>query len=49
MVIQRVWENLGRSVSRVSKELSMSPKKVRRLLQHADVTAGTRRGRRSSN
>jgi tetratricopeptide (TPR) repeat protein len=37
MVILRVWQNLGRSVSRVSKELSISPKKVRRLLQKADA------------
>ena len=38
MVILRVWQNLGRSISRVSKELSISPKKVRRLLQKADAT-----------
>jgi tetratricopeptide (TPR) repeat protein len=37
MVILRVWQNLGRSVTRVSKELSISPKKVRRLLQQADA------------
>ncbi len=37
LVILRVWQNLGRSVSRVSKELSISPKKVRRLLQNADA------------
>lgn len=37
MVILRVWQNLGRNVSRVSKELSISPKKVRRLLQVADA------------
>ncbi len=37
LVILRVWQNLGRSVSRVSKELSISPKKVRRLLQKADA------------
>jgi tetratricopeptide (TPR) repeat protein len=37
LVILRVWQNLGRSVSKVSKELSISPKKVRRLLQKADA------------
>jgi tetratricopeptide (TPR) repeat protein len=37
MVILRVWQNLGRSVTRVSRELSISPKKVRRLLQKADA------------
>lgn len=42
LVILRVWENLGRSVSRVSKELSISPKKVRRLLQKADARYATR-------
>jgi tetratricopeptide (TPR) repeat protein len=35
MVIPRVWENLGRNVSRVSAQLSISPKKVRRLLRKA--------------
>jgi hypothetical protein len=35
IVIPRVWENLGRNVSRVSAQLSISPKKVRRLLQKA--------------
>ncbi|HTW81857.1 MAG TPA: tetratricopeptide repeat protein [Terracidiphilus sp.] len=35
MVIPRVWENLGRNVSRVSSQLSISPKKVRRLLRKA--------------
>lgn len=37
LVILRVWQNLGRSVTRVSRELSISPKKVRRLLQKADA------------
>jgi DNA-binding transcriptional regulator LsrR (DeoR family) len=42
LVILRVWQNLGRSVSRVSKELSISPKKVRRLLQKADTKNAVR-------
>ncbi len=33
IVIPRVWENLGKNVSRVSTQLSISPKKVRRLLR----------------
>jgi hypothetical protein len=33
LVIPRVWENLGRNVSRVSAQLSISPKKVRRLIR----------------
>jgi tetratricopeptide (TPR) repeat protein len=39
IVIPRVWENLGRNVSRVSTELSISPKKVRRLLWKARMKA----------
>jgi tetratricopeptide (TPR) repeat protein len=35
IVIPRGWENLGRNVSRVSAQLSISPKKVRRLLRKA--------------
>jgi hypothetical protein len=35
IVIPRVWENLGRNVSRVSSQLSISPKQVRRLLRKA--------------
>jgi tetratricopeptide (TPR) repeat protein len=42
LVILRVWQNLGRSVTRVSKELSISPKKVRRLLQKADAKNAVR-------
>jgi tetratricopeptide (TPR) repeat protein len=38
IVIPRVWENLGRNVSRVSAQLSISPKKVRRLLRKARAT-----------
>jgi hypothetical protein len=37
IVIPRVWENLGRNTSRVSAQLSISPKKVRRLLRKAHV------------
>lgn len=55
IVIPRVWENLGRNVSRVSSQLSISPKKVRRLLgkarmkteQQVDRRTGEVRGRRS--
>jgi DNA-binding NtrC family response regulator len=32
MVIPRVWEREGRKVSRVAEKLSISPKKVRRIL-----------------
>jgi tetratricopeptide (TPR) repeat protein len=37
IVIPRVWENLGRNVSRVAEQLSISPKKVRRLLRKAHM------------
>lgn len=37
IVIPRVWENLGRNVSRVSAQLSISPKKVRRLLRKSHM------------
>lgn len=33
LVIPKVWEREGRKVSRVAKKLSISPKKVRRILQ----------------
>jgi len=33
LVIPKVWEREGRKVSRVAEKLSMSPKKVRRILQ----------------
>jgi hypothetical protein len=39
IVIPRVWENLGRNVSRVSAQLSISPKKVGRLLKRAYTKA----------
>ena len=32
LVIPRVWEKEGRKVSRVARRLSVSPKKVRRIL-----------------
>ncbi len=35
IVIPRVWEREGRKVSRVAERLSISPKKVRRILQSA--------------
>ena len=36
MVIPRVWLRHGKNISSVAKELSMSPKKVRRLLRNVD-------------
>jgi tetratricopeptide (TPR) repeat protein len=35
IVIPKVWEREGRKVSRVAERLSMSPKKVRRILQRS--------------
>jgi hypothetical protein len=32
LIIPRVWENEGRKVARVARKLSISPKKVRRVL-----------------
>ena len=32
LVIPRVWEKEGRKISRVARRLSISPKKVRRVL-----------------
>ncbi|HZU24906.1 MAG TPA: tetratricopeptide repeat protein [Bryobacteraceae bacterium] len=37
IVIPRVWEREGRKVSRVAEKLSVSPKKVRRVLQAAGL------------
>lgn len=34
LVIRRVWEHEGKKVSRVANKLSVSPKKVRRVLRH---------------
>jgi len=38
IVIPKVWEREGRKVSRVAEKLSISPKKVRRILQSAGVS-----------
>jgi tetratricopeptide (TPR) repeat protein len=35
IIVPRVWEHEGRKVSRVASRLSMSPKKVRRILSRA--------------
>lgn len=40
IVIPRVWEREGRNVSRVADKLSISPRKVRRIL-HAAGAAKT--------
>jgi hypothetical protein len=37
-VIPKVWEREGRKVSRVAEKLSISPKKVRRILHSAGVS-----------
>ena len=37
IVIPRVWEREGRKVSRVAEKLSISPKKVRRILHSAGI------------
>jgi len=37
LVIPKVWASLGKNVTRVANELSMSPKKVRRILRNARV------------
>jgi hypothetical protein len=34
LVVPRVWEREGRNISRVATRLSISPKKVRRILTH---------------
>ncbi len=34
LLIYRVWEREGRKVSRVARQLAVSPKKVRRILRH---------------
>jgi len=39
LVIPKVWMNLGRNVSLVAERLSISPKKVRRILRSARVSA----------
>jgi DNA-binding NtrC family response regulator len=37
MVIPKVWEREGRKISRVAEKLSISPKKVRRILHSAGM------------
>ena len=39
LVIPKVWEREGRKVSRVAEKLSISPKKVRRILHAAGLLA----------
>jgi hypothetical protein len=39
VVIPSVWEREGRNVSRVVAKLSISPKKVRRILGRAGLKA----------
>jgi hypothetical protein len=34
LIVPKVWEREGRKISRVAARLSMSPKKVRRILNH---------------
>ena len=40
IVIPRVWKREGRKISRVAARLSISPKKVRRILSHAGLMGG---------
>jgi hypothetical protein len=37
LVIPRVWVNLGKNITRVAEQLSISPKKVRRILRNAEM------------
>jgi tetratricopeptide (TPR) repeat protein len=41
LVIPKVWLNVGRNVSLVSQKLSISPKKVRRILRNANRLTGS--------
>lgn len=43
LIIPKVWEREGRKVSRVAEELSISPKKVRRILHAAGLLGRTHR------
>jgi hypothetical protein len=43
LVIPKVWMNLGRNVSLVAEQLSISPKKVRRILRNSRVSGGQRK------
>ena len=36
IIIPRVWINSGRNISKVAKDLKISPKKIRRILGHAE-------------
>jgi tetratricopeptide (TPR) repeat protein len=38
LIIPKVWVNLGRNVTRVATQLSISPKKVRRILKNSRST-----------
>ena len=40
IVIPKVWKREGRKVSRVATRLSISPKKVRRILSNAGLLEG---------
>jgi tetratricopeptide (TPR) repeat protein len=41
LIIPRVWANEGRKVARVARRLSISPKKVRRVLNRLGLHGGT--------
>jgi tetratricopeptide (TPR) repeat protein len=47
MVIPKVWKREGRKISRVAARLSISPKKVRRVLSKAGLIETNRAGGRS--
>jgi DNA-binding NtrC family response regulator len=38
IVIPKIWEREGRKISKVAEKLSISPKKVRRILHSAGVS-----------
>jgi tetratricopeptide (TPR) repeat protein len=42
IVIPRVWMRMGRNISRVAKELNVSPKKVRRAIRNAQTAEDVR-------
>ena len=44
IVIPKVWEREGHKISRVATKLSISPKKVRRILQHAGLLGRPAKG-----
>lgn len=43
LILPKVWENEGRKISRVADRLSISPKKVRRILEVVGVRNSTHR------